>query len=98
MVMIKEFKEVDNFRLAKNDRWKLIQERINKYGVKRPYSFGFYSQGEKQIRQVVINTDFARMARLTLRKSLVQLQLEDMKRKRKVRERETVFSSSILDY
>ena len=60
---------------------------MNKYGAKRPYSFGFYSQGDKLIRQIVMNADFARVARLSLRKALVQLQLEDMKRRREILER-----------
>ena len=90
LVMIKKFKEVDQFRLEKNNRWKLIQDRMNKYGVKRPYSFGFYSHGDRLIRKVVINADFARVARLTLRRVLANLQLEGMKRKREVRERENL--------
>ena len=88
--MIKEFKELDSLRLAKNSRWKLVYDRMNKYGVKRPYSFGFYSQGDKLVRKVVITADFARVARLTLRNALTQLQLEDMKRKREVRKRESL--------
>ena len=87
LIMIKSFREADRIRLAKDNRWKFIQDRINKYGAKRAYSLGFYSQGEKLIRKVVIDADFARVARLTLRSALARLQLEDMKRKREVLER-----------
>ena len=90
LFMVKEFKEVNKLRLAKNNRWRLILDRINKYGAKRPYSFGFYAHGDRLIRKVVINADFARVARLTLRRVLANLQLEGMKRKREVRERENL--------
>ena len=43
-----------------------------------------------EIGKVVINADFARVARLTLRRVLANLQLEGMKRKREVRERENL--------
>ena len=63
-------------RLAKNYKWKLIQERINKFHAQRPYSFGFYSHGDKITKRIIINSDFTRVARLTLRKAMLDLQFE----------------------
>ena len=50
-----------------------------------------------EIGKVVINADFALVARLTLRQAFVQLQLDDMKRMREIQERESLYNDSMLD-
>lgn len=62
------------------------------------YSLGFYEEGYKKLTRSIINQNFVGVARQAVRKVLVQIQLDEMKLKMKMKEGEQQIFGTETDF